>query len=210
MLCNRSIEGYPLRPRFDLFGELRDGLKELFTWDEDPNPRDRFEAGLPTPVYSCFNGMAVFDARPFLPKEVGGDAIRFRSGRVEEGECPQVRSRFVSPRLVPLPSSFSPVFPGTDLSSPDSILIRIERMYHHRRRLLVHQLNSLGARPSSSSHLRAHRLLVRMDGDACEEGRIRSDDERAGEGRSFDEGEDRLGGSESSREGRLLARVQGS
>lgn len=106
----RTLEGYPLRPRFDLFGELRDGLSELFLWDADPLPRQRFQAGLPTPVYSCFNGMAVYDAKPFLNTNLqGGEGVRFRAGRKEEGECGQVNRRVFSTPLVPsfLPSDYS-------------------------------------------------------------------------------------------------------
>lgn len=40
----------------------------------DPADRERFEAGLPLQVFSCWNGATVFDAAAFLPPH----NIRFR------------------------------------------------------------------------------------------------------------------------------------
>lgn len=40
----------------------------------DPTDRERFQAGLPTQVFSCWNGATVFDATAFLPPH----NIRFR------------------------------------------------------------------------------------------------------------------------------------
>jgi hypothetical protein len=106
------MEGWPLRPRVDVFGELRDGVRELFLWDKNTASLNRFRAGLPTPVYSCWNGVIVLNARPFLPaetlepttntytppadKQAGGHAVHFRNGRTSEGECAASECKLVA------------------------------------------------------------------------------------------------------------------
>lgn len=110
----RSMEGWPLRPRVDVFGELRDGVRELFLWDQrSSSSLNRFRAGLPTPVYSCWNGVIVLNARPFLPsstltpttstsspssqdKLAGGHDIHFRNGRTSIGECAASECKLVA------------------------------------------------------------------------------------------------------------------
>ena len=58
----------------------------------NPLPSQRFHAGLPTPVYSCYNGIIALDARPFL-----GGGVKFRSARKgEEGECAHSECTIVS------------------------------------------------------------------------------------------------------------------
>lgn len=88
---SRSIQGSMFRPRLDILSEQRDGVRELFDdpSDVDAWSRERFRAGLPLPVYSCWNGMVAFDARPFqsalsLPDAPvasgqGDGPLRFRS-----------------------------------------------------------------------------------------------------------------------------------
>jgi hypothetical protein len=91
----RSMEGFPLRPRVDMFGELRDGVRELFHWDRDPTYLIRWRAALPLPVYSCWNGMIVLDASPFLPSSSlplsqahpSHEPFKFRNGDEAVGEC---------------------------------------------------------------------------------------------------------------------------
>ncbi|GAA5851719.1 hypothetical protein JCM8547_001184 [Rhodosporidiobolus lusitaniae] len=112
----RSITGHLLRFKLDVFSEWRDGLKELFDQPGEEYSRERFEMGLPVPVYSCWNGMLALSAAPFLssatspryasssaasspfsrgqvswarpkPVEMGEGPTRFRSALRSEGEC---------------------------------------------------------------------------------------------------------------------------
>jgi alpha-1,3-mannosyltransferase len=43
--------------------------------------RKRWEAGKPFQVWSCWNGLAVLDARPFY------EGVRFRRSEVDKNEC---------------------------------------------------------------------------------------------------------------------------
>jgi hypothetical protein len=71
-----------------MFGELRDGVRELFHWDVDTTYLVRWRAALPLPVYSCWNGIIALKARPFLPTTVpGGHGFAFRNGNAATGEC---------------------------------------------------------------------------------------------------------------------------
>lgn len=90
------MEGYPLRPRVDMFGELRDGVRELFHWDSDPTYLVRWRAALPLPVYSCWNGVIALAAKPFLPPAQGGHSIKFRSGDEAHGECAASECKLVA------------------------------------------------------------------------------------------------------------------
>lgn len=81
------MEGFPLRPRVDMFGELRDGVRELFHWDSDSTYLIRWRAAVPLPVYSCWNGIIALTAKPFLPPAQGGHSIKFRNGNTADGEC---------------------------------------------------------------------------------------------------------------------------
>jgi len=106
----RTIEGWPTRPRVDIFAELRDGIRELFHWDATTASLNRFRAALPLPVYSCWNGMIVLNARPFLPSSIpsssptdststlieGGHGIHFRNGRTDQGECAASECKLVA------------------------------------------------------------------------------------------------------------------
>lgn len=83
----RTISGLPLRPRFDVFDGAYDGFDELFQTDPDIQSRNRWLAGLPIPVYSCWNGMVALTARPFLPEALGGQSLGFRSANRETQEC---------------------------------------------------------------------------------------------------------------------------
>ncbi|KAL7416381.1 cryptococcal mannosyltransferase 1-domain-containing protein [Mrakia frigida] len=106
----RTIEGWPTRPRVDIFAELRDGIRELFHWDSSTSSLNRFRAALPLPVYSCWNGMIVLNALPFLPSHIpssdptssattpikGGHDIHFRHGRTDQGECAASECKLVA------------------------------------------------------------------------------------------------------------------
>jgi hypothetical protein len=90
------MEGFPLRPRVDMFGELRDGVRELFHWDSDSTYLVRWRAALPLPVYSCWNGVIALSAKPFLPPAQGGHAIKFRAGDEANGECAASECKLVA------------------------------------------------------------------------------------------------------------------
>ncbi|KAI8451358.1 CAP59 protein [Phakopsora pachyrhizi] len=82
----RSITGKTLRPRLDVLTEFKDGFKTLFSKETGPIGtllRTRFRSSLPIPVYSCWNGLIVLDARPF--KEPYN--LRFRSADLKTKEC---------------------------------------------------------------------------------------------------------------------------
>lgn len=90
----RSLTGRTLRPQLDLLRHWKDGVSALFLDPGEEKYRKRYEQGLPLPVYSCWNGMAAFDARPFRGVSLsrGGDLeqqpLLFRSGEEEvKGEC---------------------------------------------------------------------------------------------------------------------------
>lgn len=82
---SRTIKGEVLRSRFDLFSEFRNGLDELFTSAVDKESKRSWDNRSAIPVYSCWNGMVVLDAQPFLK-----EGIRFRNGGIDEcaaSEC---------------------------------------------------------------------------------------------------------------------------
>ncbi|GAA5914668.1 hypothetical protein JCM6882_003597 [Rhodosporidiobolus microsporus] len=107
----RSLTGRVLRNRVDLFQEWRDGTKTVWDRQGEEYSRARYEKGVPIPVYSCWNGMVAFTARPFTsssiaprydpaspesstkswtrptPSVIGDEPVRFRAGRKSEGEC---------------------------------------------------------------------------------------------------------------------------
>ncbi|GAA6055314.1 hypothetical protein JCM3770_004835 [Rhodotorula araucariae] len=108
----RTLSGQMLRPRLDIFQEFHDGLDGLFNAEGDEESKRRFMRGLPTPVYSCWNGMLALDARPFTSTVVAprydptsaltpaerkswrrlapirpAEPVRFRSALNREGEC---------------------------------------------------------------------------------------------------------------------------
>lgn len=105
------------RSRLDALGETRHGLDELFDQAGDELSRDRFASALPLPVYSCWNGLAVLDARPFLGLGLGEDEsdvlnptegmegngtslaepVRFRGADRLSGEC-GMSSPFIASR----------------------------------------------------------------------------------------------------------------
>ncbi|BGP55944.1 hypothetical protein JCM8202_004289 [Rhodotorula sphaerocarpa] len=62
---SRSIRGGMLRARVDAFAELRNGIDELWDQPGEEYSRQRFQQGLPVPVYSCWNGMLSLTAEPF-------------------------------------------------------------------------------------------------------------------------------------------------
>ncbi|SCV70091.1 BQ2448_1485 [Microbotryum intermedium] len=84
---SRSITGDMLRNRIDILGENRNGINELFDQSGQESSRDRFRAGIPTPVYSCWNGMIALPAQPFQSSENGKPPILFRSVFNIPGEC---------------------------------------------------------------------------------------------------------------------------
>ncbi|GAA5946731.1 hypothetical protein JCM10213_004672 [Rhodosporidiobolus nylandii] len=67
---SRSLAGHMFRFKLDVFSEWRDGINELFDQEGDEFSRARFRAGLPVPVYSCWNGMLALSAHPFLTDSV--------------------------------------------------------------------------------------------------------------------------------------------
>ncbi|GAA6010288.1 hypothetical protein JCM11491_006250 [Sporobolomyces phaffii] len=104
----RTMNGNMLRSRLDIFSEARDGVEELFGQDDDRPSRERFERGLPVPVYSCWNGMIALTAEPFRTTGVNPrvhdrvgpslqagqnpfrpvkQAPKFRSALRSQGEC---------------------------------------------------------------------------------------------------------------------------
>ncbi|GAA6018026.1 hypothetical protein JCM10207_002745 [Rhodosporidiobolus poonsookiae] len=106
----RSITGHLLRFRLDFLSEWRDGIKELWDQPGEEYSRNRFRAGLPVPVYSCWNGMLAMTSVPFLTTDpaarYGGpsdrarkenwgrtrplkanEPARFRTALNSEGEC---------------------------------------------------------------------------------------------------------------------------
>ncbi|KPV77808.1 glycosyltransferase family 69 protein [Rhodotorula graminis WP1] len=108
----RSLSGQMMRPRTDLFQEWHDGVDGLFNAEGDEASKARFTRGLPTPVYSCWNGMLALDARPFTstapaprydpastlstsarkswrrpPPASALEPAKFRSALNREGEC---------------------------------------------------------------------------------------------------------------------------
>ncbi|GAA6043898.1 hypothetical protein JCM8097_004296 [Rhodosporidiobolus ruineniae] len=110
----RTITGHMFRHKLDILSEWRDGFKELWDQPAEEYSRKRFQAGLPLPVYSCWNGALALSSLPFLssdiapryagpasswqgrdgsnwartrPMRVGEGAARFRSALGTEGEC---------------------------------------------------------------------------------------------------------------------------
>ncbi|GAA5856697.1 hypothetical protein JCM9279_000306 [Rhodotorula babjevae] len=108
----RSLSGQMMRPRTDIFQEWHDGVDGLFNAEGDEASKARFVRGLPTPVYSCWNGMLALDARPFTstapaprydpsstlstsarkswrrpPPVTALEPAKFRSALNREGEC---------------------------------------------------------------------------------------------------------------------------
>ncbi|BGP40697.1 hypothetical protein JCM10449v2_004659 [Rhodotorula kratochvilovae] len=108
----RTLSGQMLRPRADVFQEWHDGLDGLFNGQGDGESKKRFMRGLPTPVYSCWNGMLALDARPFTSTAIAprydpssalspaerkswrrlapvraAEPARFRTALNREGEC---------------------------------------------------------------------------------------------------------------------------
>lgn len=125
----RSIKGNLLRPRLDLFTPFRSGLTELFLHPADVDSLELFRKGAVIPVYSCWNGLIIFDALPFYSPpspssisregEIGygrGEGVRFRSargrGECEASECKLVAKDFWTLHLgryiVRLPLPLSP------------------------------------------------------------------------------------------------------
>jgi hypothetical protein len=76
---SRTIGGQTLRPRVDIFSELRNGITELFAADDAF--QSLWKAKRPIPVYSCWNGMVVARAQPFR------NGIQFRSAPLSSQEC---------------------------------------------------------------------------------------------------------------------------
>ena len=70
----------------DTFFEIPPNGSWDLAWDifwNNPTALERLWTGKPFQVFSCWNGAAVFTARPFLES-----AIRFRAARGENNECP--------------------------------------------------------------------------------------------------------------------------
>ncbi|KAK4054223.1 hypothetical protein OIV83_001249 [Microbotryomycetes sp. JL201] len=83
---SRDLNGNMLRPRMDIFAELRDGVRELFDRPGAEAYRERFLHGLPVPVYSCWNGMLALPAAPFRATP-NRPATLFRSAFNKPGQC---------------------------------------------------------------------------------------------------------------------------
>ena len=88
----RSITGELVRSRSDTFTQLRDGFDELFPAKEDVESRFSLRKLEPIPVFSCWNGMIVLDARPLIGVAEDGKVleegpVRFRSAVDSLGEC---------------------------------------------------------------------------------------------------------------------------
>lgn len=72
---------------------MRDGLRELIYSGDDTAARHRFGDARPIPIYSCWNGMIVMDARPFVAIRLDGKfrkgkaPVRFRPANRRKGEC---------------------------------------------------------------------------------------------------------------------------
>ncbi|GAA5839126.1 hypothetical protein JCM11251_003683 [Rhodosporidiobolus azoricus] len=108
---SRSLTGHLFRFKFDILGEWRNGVKELFDQPGEEYSKARWQKGLPVPVYSCWNGVLALSAAPFLsasispryasssasyhpdhwqrpmPISAGDRPVRFRSALTTKGEC---------------------------------------------------------------------------------------------------------------------------
>jgi len=90
---SRTLHGHTFRSRLDVFSEIRNGLRELFYSDDDSAARQRFYDARPVPVYSCWNGMIVMDARPFVAIRTddvfrkGKTPVKFRPANRRKKEC---------------------------------------------------------------------------------------------------------------------------
>uniref|UniRef100_A0A0K3CBJ4 Delta-aminolevulinic acid dehydratase n=1 Tax=Rhodotorula toruloides TaxID=5286 RepID=A0A0K3CBJ4_RHOTO len=62
---SRSLSGETLRARADILSEWRNGVEEIFDQPGEERWKERWNRGLPVPVYSCWNGMLALDATPF-------------------------------------------------------------------------------------------------------------------------------------------------
>ena len=89
----RTINGNTFRSRLDILASIRDGFRELFTSSDDATARRRFIDARPFPVYSCWNGMIVMDARPFVAIRPDGELrkhkmpTKFRPAMRHKREC---------------------------------------------------------------------------------------------------------------------------
>ncbi|KAM0789486.1 hypothetical protein ACM66B_000306 [Microbotryomycetes sp. NB124-2] len=83
---SRDLNGNMLRPRLDVFAEMRDGISELFDQPGAERYRERFLHGLPVPVYSCWNGILALPASPFQGSQER-PATLFRSAFNKPGQC---------------------------------------------------------------------------------------------------------------------------
>ncbi|BGP08706.1 hypothetical protein JCM10049v2_004555 [Rhodotorula toruloides] len=62
---SRSLSGETFRARADILSEWRNGVEEIFDQPGEERWKERWNRGLPVPVYSCWNGMLALDATPF-------------------------------------------------------------------------------------------------------------------------------------------------
>jgi hypothetical protein len=99
---SRTLNGNTFRSRLDIFSEMRNGLRELIYSVDDTTAKQRFADARPVPVYSCWNGMIVMDARPFVAIGPDGEfrkgkaPVRFRPAKRRKGECAASECKLVA------------------------------------------------------------------------------------------------------------------